>query len=115
MKKNNATKEDLFFLLIPPYTDFFSSSISPSETKKDFPPDQFFIRRLTEQGCPLDLTPYSLIPPQHSTPPSLFLSRTRSDMHIYYTLWNSHTTCKTCKQVNLSAEYRQMKPKLKIE
>lgn len=38
---------------------------------KDFPLDQFFIRRLTEQACPLDLTLHSLIPPHSSVSFSL--------------------------------------------
>lgn len=66
----------IFFFLQPLRQIYFS--VSPSVPKKDFPPDQFFIRRLTEQARPLALTLYSLIPPQPSTPPPRFLSLTHT-------------------------------------
>ena len=86
--ETNATKED-FFLIKTPQTDFFFCFSLCGE--KDFPPEQFFIRRLTEQACPLALTLYSLIPPQSFTPQSPFFSLTHTRIYIY-TLWTSHTT-----------------------
>lgn len=44
---------------------------------KSPPPDQFLIRRLTEQARPLAVTLHSLIPLRSSTPPSL-LPRSRT-------------------------------------
>lgn len=79
--EKNATKEDFFplKLLRQISRDFFFCFSLCAE--KDFPLDQFFIRRLTEQACPLTLTLYSLIPSQSSTPPALFLSLTHT--YIY--------------------------------